>query len=99
MSDSTDDVRLRTPGALPGTGDTVCGLPRFHHRVLTLSVDVRRTLDVLGASLRVHLDTDLFVTLLWRVLRAFVRRIRANFLVCIKYDSEWSGNVFDFQNF
>ena len=58
------------------------GLPRFHHRVLTLSVDVRRALDVLAVSVRVHPDTDLFVTLLWRVLRVFVRRIRDPWWVC-----------------
>ena len=52
------------------------GLPRFHHRVLTQSVDVHRALDVLAVSVRVHLETEVSVTHLWRVSRAFVRRIR-----------------------
>ncbi len=37
------------------------GLSRFHHRVSTLSVEVRRALDGLGVSVRVHLDTGLLV--------------------------------------
>ena len=52
------------------------GLPRFHHRVLTQSVDVHRALDVLAVSVRVHLETEVSVTLRWRVSRAFVCRIR-----------------------
>ena len=37
------------------------GLSRFHHRVSTLSVEVRRALDGLGVSVRAHLDTGLLV--------------------------------------
>ena len=37
------------------------GLSRFHHRVSTLSVEVRRAPDGLGVSVRVHLDTGLLV--------------------------------------
>jgi hypothetical protein len=55
-------ARLMSSQLLP---TLYAGLPRFHHRVLTLSVDVRRDLDVLSVSVCVNLETELFVTLLW----------------------------------
>ena len=52
------------------------GLSRFHHRVSTLSVEVRRDPDGLGVFVRVHLDTGLLVIPPCLVLRVQVRRIR-----------------------
>ena len=52
------------------------GLSRFHHRVSTLSVEVRRALDGFGVSVRAHLDTGLSATPPRLVLRVSVRRIR-----------------------
>jgi hypothetical protein len=71
---TTSDLARLLPSHRPAM--RYAGLQCFHHRVLTLSVDGRRARDVLAVSFRVHLETEVFVTLMWRVLREFVRRIR-----------------------